>query len=228
MKVLIVIIVCLTAPCILAQTYPDEKALGNDWEQWQDRVPISGNVRVGLMLDQTDGNFNPMEFYVIIPDSSAVNLCVELSSKDGRYSANINYNISQLNSGVQKFILPTKYKSELLQYKATDVVILATLNKDCSENAETYLISGWIKSTEGKSASVFVNSNLPTSVVIIKKDKSEVTYNCETVAFPAVAFNKKCEIPLNELKETITVVIRERKGRGNKTSFALYKMQLKF
>lgn len=227
MKALFTAILSLMSGYMVAQTYPDETTLENDWEQWQDKVPVSGNVRVGLMINQTEKDFNPAEFYVMIPETKVSNLCVELSSKDGRYSANINYNISTLTSGMQQFILPTKYKSELKQYNANEVVILATLNDDCNNNPQLYLLSCWKLNVNADSVSVFVNSSVPTSIVFIKEDKTEIVYNCETLEFPKVAYNKKCQIPIKELEMATELVVKSRIGRGSRTSFKFHKMPLK-
>ncbi|WP_405570179.1 hypothetical protein [Winogradskyella sp. Asnod2-B02-A] len=227
MKTFSTIILFLVTTLLFAQTYPDEKALDANWEQWQDKVPVSGNVRVGLMLDQEEKDFDPSSFYVLIPETETANLCVELSSKDGRYSANINYDISELQSGIQEFVLPTKYKSELEDYSANEVVILSTLSQDCEGEVEAYLVSGWLETVESKSVSVYVNSMVPTSVIVEKKDNDFLEFKCSTVEFPKVAYSKKCTIPIEDYNSASKLIIKERIGRGNRTNFMKHKMIVK-
>lgn len=213
----------------MAQTYPDESALENDWEQWQDKVPVSGHIRVGLMIDQTEEDFNPAEFYVVIPETDITNLCVELSSKDGRYSANINYDISALSAGIQQFVLPTKYKSELSDYTSNEVVILSSLNSDCNEDddSKTFLLSGWVQNIAPDTVSVYVNLPAPTSLVAIQNDSTEHSFNCEVLKFPKVAYNKKCQMPIKVIETTIELVIKARVGRGHKAHVMNYEMPVK-
>ena len=223
------LICCFFSFLLLAgQTSPKESALDDNWEQWQDKVPVSGHIRVGFMLDQNETTFNPSEFYVLIPDTNEENLCVELSSKDGRYSANINYDISELKQGVQLFTLPTKYKSELSNYRYDEVVILSSLNKDCDEDeSKTYLLSGWLNTERPQSISVYLNLSVPTSLVAVKEDGTEVRYKCETLDFPKVAFSKRCKIPVKETENIENLVVQARVGRGSRTHNMEYEMPVK-
>ena len=227
MKVILPIISVLFASILVAQTYPNEKALENGWEQWQDKVQESGNVRVGLMLDQEDDHLNPVVFYVVIPETEITNLCVALRSKDGHYAANLNYNISELPSGMQQFVFPTKYKSEIEAYGAREMVILATLSKDCNTSPETYLVSGWSHESSSHSISVYVNSLVPASVVLVKKDSSQLVFKCETLEIPKGAYYKKCQIPFEDYNGALSLLVRESLKRRSKTNFKDHKMPVK-
>ena len=227
MKFILFNIIIFLGCFAFGQTYPDEQALENEWEQWQDKVPVSGSVSVGLMLDQANDAFDPSSFYIVIPDTETTNICVELSSKDGRYSANINYDISDLESGIQQFILPTKYKSELAAYSADEVVILATLSASCDGKPDTYLVSGWLQMSSLKRISVYVNSIVPTTLVVVNNDESAVSFSCETLELPKVAYNKKCTIPLEVYNTATSLVIKERVRRGIRVNFNESEMPVK-
>ncbi len=190
----------------------------NNWEIWQDKIPVSGGVRVGLMFEEVKNKINPLSFYVKIPPSEKDSICVEISSKDGRYSAKRTVPIKNNNGNpYHKYILPTKYKKELSSYNTDKVVILASLNEDsnCSKKVEFYLISSWEKPEpkDKDSIVVYVNSQIPIKIVVGNREPID----CLELDSPTVAYNKKCvinDIKLDSLPNMITIEQRiSRMGR---------------
>ena len=212
---------------------PNEETVDNKkWEIWLDKVPISGNVRVGLMFDSdTKNKLNPEHFFAVIPkERLSSNLCVELSSKDGRYSAKIDYPIKSSDYGRLGFILPTKYKSALSKFNTNEVVILASLSNDCNSNPESYVLSSWIRippdAVKTNRVSVYVNSISPTTLILGENTAKPI--ECTSLEFPTVAYNKKCTIPVNRLDDKTSILIKQRKRRGAKVSFSTYKLPFRY
>lgn len=79
------------------------------WEVYYDRVPVSGEIRVGAITSERDSKIIPSKFYVRIPEHKENNLSVEVSSRDGRYEANLPYDIKRLKPNSYEFELPTKH-----------------------------------------------------------------------------------------------------------------------
>ena len=221
---------------------PNESTVEKDWEIWQEKVPISGNVRVGLMIDQSnEKHVNPEHFYAVIPEyevkddsPKTKNLCVELSSRDGRYSAKIDYTINLTfidddnpkHLGVEEFELPTKYIKELSKFTTNEVVILASLSDDCTRAPETYVLAGWFEINPSfTSFSVYLNSIMPARVQL---GQSNIV-QCQPLKPPTVAYSKKCTIrAVESLQDNSVININQRRKRGTSTKNVTYKMPLRY
>lgn len=235
MKTIItVLLVLFIIPRVSAQKIMEivveEVTLPKFWETWQDKVPVSGNVRVGLMIDIGNQGFDPKHFFVNIPKHEFSNLCAELSSKDGRYSAKLPIPIDTTYYGIIMLKLPTKYEKELSEFKTDEIVVLASLSNDCSKKPGAYVVSSWVdtKVAETDSVTVYINSISQTSLQLTNGDIKVGESKCSTLDFPIVAYNKKCTLPLNVLKDKYTLVIKQRIRRGSNVSFSRYKLFLRY
>ena len=227
MRIIIIIFLFSIFQCY-SQIKPSAEVENSDWEVYQEKIPVSGGVRVGLMLDQKDLEFNPSRFYVNIPKTVITNLCVEISSKDGRYSAKLNYDISATVNGFKEFYLPTKYVGELSNYASNELVILASLSNTCVEKVESYLISSWENSGENSAVVLYINSTIETSLMVKSSDGNSEEFSFEKVNSPTVAYNKKCVVPLNTLNgESTMLFINQRVRKMGRVKFNSYKMPLK-
>ncbi|RMF59216.1 MAG: hypothetical protein D6748_06935, partial [Calditrichaeota bacterium] len=112
-------------------------------EHWTEEIPHSGGIRIGLMTHYDKGKIDPSLFFVRIPDGEFTNLCCDIKSRDGRYSASLKYDISDLKPGLYSFKLPSNYHSKLENYQSKDIVILAALGKNCSKNPSYYIPASW-------------------------------------------------------------------------------------
>lgn len=244
MKLRIVLILLLVFQFSFAQETDkyiinvDESDINDDWENWEDKVPISGNVRVGLMVNQvTVSNFKPLGFYVSLPKiEKQINLCIEFSSKDGRYSGKLCFPIESRDRGVYKINIPTKYKDKLSAFTTEEVVILASLNSNIFAKPEAYVLSSWTDFTEKeiKSIDVYLNSIMPTKIVLSLEKNDSVNnkinvVNCESLIPPTLAYNKKCHIvKLDNLKNKSYINITQRRKRGSTVKIVNYKIPLRF
>jgi hypothetical protein len=230
MKLSVTILIFFIVQISFAQIVPVTSTLEKKWEIFQDKVPVSGNVRVGLMVDLGGDKFNPEQFYVYLPKREDIlpntKLCAEFSSKDGRYSAKLDYTIGSKSKVINPVPLPTEFSKYLSKYKTDEVVILASLSNDCAKKPSAYVLSSWIdpKVIETDIVVVYINSISQTTLHIGNENDGE----CSTLDFPIVAYNKKCSIPLNVLKDKATIVIRQRRRRGSTTNFMEYKLFLRY
>lgn len=214
---------------VIGQIKPNVEALENEsWEVWQENVPISGGVRVGLMFNEIKSNFNPSQFFVYIPNYVAKNICIELSSKDGRYSAKLDYEVSKSIKGIQEFYLPTKYKKELLDYKSDEVVILASSGSTCDEGPISYLLSSWSGSPSLSTISLYVNSPMETTLMVNTSNGNSIEFPCSSVDYPNIAYNKKCSASFDSLDTDITLYIKQRVRKMGRVKFNSYEVPIKF
>lgn len=206
-----------------SQIKPNAATLqSNDWEVWQRKIPVSGGVRVGLMSLEKDKAINPTSFYVRIPKTNVTTLHVELSSKDGRYSAELDYSIDNIKVGTHQFVVPTKFKNELSNYKTEELVILATIKEDRDSSQKAYLLSSWhnLENTKGV---IYINANVPSKLIVNNK-----TFDCSDVSIPTISFNKKCEFPIKELEGAKTIFIKQRYRIMGRIKFNSYELPIKY
>lgn len=211
-----------------AQIKPNKSALDKDWEIWQEKVPISGNVRVGFMLESTKKD--PEYFYASIPENVSIptNLCIEISSKDGRYSAKIDYPITESNLGKNIWLyLPTEHKNDLTKYKTDELIILGALTNDCKK-PNIYVVCSWDnpEANNTKSVHFYANSATNSTLFIKKRDSSEVSYSCEVLNEPTVAYNRKCTIPRESIKDLASIFLRNKTKRGPRKIIVDYRLPL--
>lgn len=217
---------------------PNPESIASKWELWLDKVPISGNVRVGLMIESDNeierASLKPKQFFANIPkisENDNIKLCAELSSKDGRYSARLDYPITAKDFGNKIFILPTKYEEKLAQFGTNEVAILASLSNDCNRKPDAYVLSSWYHSDliNEKNISVYVNLISKTSLAYKESDSLKKSpTKCITLDDPKVAYNKKCTISLEKIKDSTTLSVISSRGRGSMVSKNSYKLLIRY
>lgn len=229
MRWLILSLCSIVSITCFSQIKPTKAIENSDWEVYQQEIPVSGGVRVGLMFYEKETEFNPSQFFVNIPKTNITNLCIELSSKDGRYSAKLNYDISGITHGLQQFYLPTKYKKELMGYALDELVILASLGNTCSEKPQAYLISGWKNNSKSTSIVLYINSSIETSLLVQSEDGSTTEFPFTKLNSPTIAFNKKSVVPSTILNsESSLLYIKQRVRKMGRVRFNSYEIPLKF
>lgn len=214
------------------------------WEYWQDKIPVSGGVRVGLMFYEGHKTLGEVDFtyYVLVPKiNKSKTICLEFSSKDGRYSAKRIEKIipeNKVGHHYYWFSLPTEFRKQLKEYSTKHVVILASLKSDCNNTAESYLISRWGAveqnnwSDPNKSplkrkldtlrVVAYVNSQIP---IIAKASKLEKS--CKELQPPTIAYNKECVMLRDSVNLSKEIVLTQRIRRMGRIKENKYKFLLK-
>lgn len=180
---------------------------------------------------ESDERVVPTRFFVRVPEHNISTLCVEISSRDGRYEARLPYDISGLKEGIHEFELPTRYASDLRNYAVKDIVILAKIGKDCESSGSFYVLSSWNKPPENSpDIFVYLNSDKPVFFRFKRlKDNEIVNIECKPINVPvSVAYNCKCEIPVKDIQGVTDFYIRQRVRRINDISFINYSFPFKF
>ena len=215
-------------PCLSQEILPI--STDNEWEVWYDKVPVSGEIRVGIMNSISDVYINPSSFYVMIPNHNKKILQCEISSRDGRYEASISYNIENLKSGNYKFSLPTQHKNELKNYTSKDITILTSIGDTSIENTAFYVSSSWhsiVKYPE--TIYIYINSERKSTIVIQNsKSVNSQQFPCEKIQeTSSIAYNSLCKIPTKDLDLNSNLFIKQRVRKMNKITYNSYPITFK-
>jgi len=210
-----------------SQIMPEKSA--KDWEVWYDKVPVSGEIRVGLMEDFTGGDLQPKTIYVLIPDKSKKYLCVEISSRDGRYKANREFKIEKLKIGSNQLIWPTNHTNELQNFNKQDLTILCSIGETCDDNPDYYTLASWSKGFDSDTFHILLNSEKPPTISIKNMiTKNNVDIECEKLELsPMITFNCKCDIPKNLITQNSEMKIVKRVRKINRITYKRYPLPIK-
>lgn len=204
--------------------------LNSNWEVWYDNVPVSGEIRVGIMTKSNDKSINPTSFYVLIPEHSEKFLSCEISSRDGRYEASLVYDISKLAAGSHRFTLPTKHVSELKAYNFSDITILTSISDNLENKTKIYSSASWEPiSNYPENIYVYLNSERTTTLLAVNKVKNtREEFKCVKIENPSsIAFNKICKFPSNIVHPKTELFIKQRVRRMNKITYNSYPISIK-
>ena len=187
-------------------------------ETWHDKVPVSGEIRTGLMMGEICTDKIKNSFYVKIPDSNNYTfLNVDISSNDGRYVYTARYNIKG-QKGIIELIRDTKLAKKLQTYQCNELTILSWLTNGPKDKKEEFVLSGWSSNFKAKNAIVYLNSENPALIYVINNStKKSETIPCKIIEGESnVAYNCLCELPLQFITEDtdISVVQRVRRSQN--------------
>ena len=231
-KIIIVLLIIIAplqiTPLLSQNNLPID--LNSNWEVWYDNVPVSAEIRVGIMADQNDTSINPTTFYVMIPKHTEKFLSCEISSRDGRYEASVAYDISKLKTGSHQFRLPTKHVNDLKTYNFSDITILTSISGNLENKSKFYTSASWKPiSIYPENIYVYLNSERTTTLVAVNKSKNErEDFKCIKIENPSsIAYNKVCKIPSKELKSGSELYIKQRVRRMNKITYNSYPISIK-
>lgn len=219
---LIVLVFLTGAEGVQAQTTQplEPRERPPDWERYTEEIPVSGGLRVGLMNDKDGKIKDPRVVYALIPSASAASLCVEISSQDGRYSANLEYDVSNTDSGWRPLTVPTKKRNELSDYDRAGLVVLANLSASCDGSTGTIIVTSWEKRAAGGDGDVgeqlyvYLNSRIPTTIVGGVGGQVDNEARCQTLGDVTTAYNLRCAVPTEWVSTDSEFYIRVRKGRS--------------
>lgn len=230
-KYIFIILFLSLINCLYAQTYSPLNPIKPkpNWEVWYDKVPVSGDIRVGLMNEFSNSKINPSSFQVEIPTQKATKLCVEISSKDGRYEATLEYDISNVSSGTQVFNLPTSYQEKLSKFEKKDIAILSKGAQSCTSEDYHIYVSSWSKTkVQQDSIYLMVNSESITKFSITNANGITEELNCKKLKTNAhIAFNCLCSIPKKSITKSSTYALVQRVKVGSTRKVNSYPVPIK-
>ena len=224
-----VVAILLTIPTIFTAQVVKPRLLDQGWEVWYDKIPVSGDLRVGLMNDFSDQKLlDPSTFYCTIPAVHPSNLCVEISSQNGRYEAVLAYDISKLPAGEHQFQLPTSYGNKLKAFASKDIAILLRGSQKCGDNSGEYYYGRWSQTPKSDTLYVLLNTENPTFIKYDDKDGISKEVKCYQLEVPnAVAFNCMCKVPIKSIQKAKNINILHRVRKSGVTKIIPYDFEIK-
>ena len=180
-----------SALCQVTQPIEDQS-----WETWRDEVPLSGGVKVGLMLEDDQNMYTYESFFVNLPEDGYSNLCVEISSQDGSFEAMKAYDISNHKPGISEFALASESFAKLSEYKKGELVLLSSVRNNCDDEIAFYALSMWEIITSEHLVSIYLNSKSTPRIIGRVNGNVVIRIKCNPhkTERAAKSFNMKCEI----------------------------------
>jgi hypothetical protein len=223
---LLVIIFLLNCFFVSAQTTPVEPRNPID-EVWRKdmNIPVSGEIRTGLVFD-IEGNHTINDFfYVNLPNEKFNYLFVEITSNDGRYNASLSFNIKNKPPGELKLKWSTEFYNDLKKFNSKELTILSWLGNEENAEREHFVVSNWNSFNSEEFVYIILNSEQQATINVYDPiTNTSLDFPCELfVNQPQVSFCAYCKIPLKVINKDseVSVVQRARK------SFNRYPMNLK-
>lgn len=212
---------------LTAQDVPIEPRNPID-EVWRKdmNIPVSGEIRTGLVFDIASENPVKDYFYVNLPEEKYDILFVEITSNDGRYNASLSFDIKDKPAGPLKFKWSTEFYSELKEFNSKELTILSWLGNDNSAERKNFVVSNWSSLENEEFVYIILNSEHQALINIYDPNtNNSIDIECEQFKDQAkVSFCAYCKIPLKVLNKDSEITVIQRARR----SYNRYPMNLKF
>ena len=187
----------------------------NSWIENYDKTrPVSGDLYVGSIVGEAERQVDPAQLLVHLPLTNSPKLCVEIISRDARYYARSEYDISGRSTGIYRIELPTKLPKKLKDYRADEVGVRADLRDDCDQLELTSLIpvSWGIPKNTGR-ATIQLNTSEVESKLIIPKNSQDaerqiITCHAVDSGRRKTSFDTLCSLSVTDLSQLCEITLR--------------------
>ncbi len=182
-------------------------------ETYRDNVPVAGEVRVGVVAGDPEATVDPGRLFVRLPATEAPKLCVQILSQDGRYLAELEYDISGSTPGLQPLQFPTRRASEVRGYRARELAVLAHAATGSCRKVKEIVVAQW--SDEASPAAILVLLNVTdvdTTLAVPLVAGGHQRIACRRIEGDAqkTAFDTRCEVPFDAKLRLADARIRRR------------------
>lgn len=179
-------------------------------ESYLEKVSVSGGIRAGFMyqssLDHIDIHNLFVQLKHDITDDDAM-LCVNMVSRDGRYSASWAHALGKQPAGSISVNLPSKYQEKISSYSPEGLVVLASImKKDCTASETKYYVAtGW-GNANSTDYILYVNSGNTDTFIGIPGSGQKI--QCSKITNEStIAYDTKCIIDKNLLNEPKSIFL---------------------
>lgn len=186
-------------------------------ESFLHKVTVSGGIRAGFMFRSTLERVDINELYIHLQhdvEEKDAMLCVNMVSRDGRYTASWEYALGKQQSGSIGVALPSKYQAQLASYSPDGLVVLAAITKkDCLAGDSIYVPASWGK-MHASDYVLYVNSGNTETVVGIPGNAERI--KCMKIdAESTIAYDTKCVVEKDAVKDAKSIFL-VRNNFGNR------------
>lgn len=186
-------------------------------ESFLQKVTVSGGIRAGFMLPSAVERVDMNQLFIHLQqavDEKEAMLCVNMVSRDGRYTASWEYALGPQSPGSLAVNLPSKYKEQIAGYSPDSLVVLASVTKkDCASGDDIYVPASWGQPHKSE-YEIYVNSGNTDTVIGIPGHAERI--KCAKIAAEStVAYDTKCVVEKDAVKEAKSIFL-VRSNFGNR------------
>ena len=214
-KALLFLAICCFSLQLVGQIEPIANTIQ---ETWVDKVPVSGEIRTGILLRNDYCESLTNSYHVKIPDGDFDILGVEISSNDGRYNYRAEYNITNVEAGWVDLLRKTdkSIDKKLSNYKCNQLTILAWVMSEGGKQKQNFVLANWGPKLDSENVYVHLLSENPALIYITYKDGSKPsTLPCKQMPDDSnVAYNCECEIPMTKINGSASIDVIQRVRRS--------------
>lgn len=169
-------------------------------ESLNPEVRVSGATRGGILINALDRPTSLDRLLVRLPETLAERrLCLNLVTRDGRYQAQMEFDVPESAENFVELAYPTRFQTQLLQADQPYLAVLASLRKDCSGADALFVPVAWHLPDGLQRLQILVNAGHNDAQIIIPtRDGTRKTFPCERIDADArIAFDRLCTIELS-------------------------------
>lgn len=183
-------------------------------ESYTETVKVSGKYHLGFQYDSPP---DLKSLHVYIPENSKGDLCLFLSSIDGKYKAELSYKLTGNEVGLTKVNFKSLHEEKVKYSDSRQLAVVASIEKSCSEfNGSNLIIASWTDDIKGASPILLIRSEARIDEVNIPTvSDSQYKFKCKKIAFEkTVTFDKYCQLDSDLLKTFGTLEVRRKHFRA--------------
>jgi hypothetical protein len=189
--------------------------LDNFHETFSISVNSAGGMLVGMWLGANlNANIDLSKLAVQLPRNPVGQLCLQITTRDGRYYGEQIFDTSRTNGGRLALSLNSKYARELANYSYKDLAVLLELRENCKKNNTGIIVPAVLMGNDNKSSFYFyINSKSPAaSLTALNKKGDSIAYGqCDEIKDGArTAFDRMCFLTIPDRNLDSVLVIRLR------------------
>ncbi len=186
-------------------------------ESFLEKVTVSGGIRAGFMHQSPLEHVDINELYVHLQhdvEEQDAMLCVNMVSRDGRYSASWEYALGKQSAGSIAVNMPSKYKDEISGYSTDALVVLAAITKkDCTSSEMKYVPTSWGEANKSDYV-LYVNSGNIDTIIGIPGHAERIQCS-RIIADSTIAYDTRCVVGKDILNEPKSIFL-VRNNFGNR------------
>jgi len=186
-------------------------------ESFLEKVTVSGGIRAGFMHQSPLEHVDINELYVHLQhdvEEQDAMLCVNMVSRDGRYSASWEYALGKQSAGSIAVNMPSKYKDQISGYSTDALVVLAAITKkDCTSSEMKYVPTSWGEASKSDYV-LYVNSGNIDTIIGIPGHAERIQCS-RIIADSTIAYDTRCVVGKDILNEPKSIFL-VRNNFGNR------------
>ncbi|HFQ5317685.1 TPA: hypothetical protein ACGVBR_003999, partial [Vibrio vulnificus] len=190
-----------------------EPSLISFQEQYNSKVKVSGVFYAGVVVGDRKVDDS---LYVTLPEKENNNLtlCLEVKSVDGVYFANLEYDISKSEQGLNKLEFPTEYIDELSNISTNGLAINGWLSEDCNSSkiGVKHIMSSWGDFGEHGTLTLLIRSDARKDVAYIPSENAFI-YRAKCLPIEevyAISFDKLCKFSNVDFSKVKAITVKRR------------------